>query len=58
MAKGGWFAHGAMMRSRASLPAKTGQDMATRTFFALIEADDPDWDGLWDKWFGLDAQER
>jgi putative endonuclease len=25
--------------------------------FALIEADNPDWDDLWDKWFGPNAQE-
>jgi len=26
--------------------------------FALIEADNPDWDDLWEKWFGPSAQER
>ncbi len=25
--------------------------------FALIEADNPDWDDLWDQWFGLGAEE-
>jgi putative endonuclease len=25
--------------------------------FALIEADNPDWDDLWDRWFGPDAHE-
>jgi hypothetical protein len=25
--------------------------------FVLIEVDSPDWDDLWDKWFGLEAQE-
>lgn len=24
--------------------------------FTLIEADNPDWDDLWDKWFGSDAE--
>jgi len=32
--------------------------MATRISFALIEADGPDWDDVWGKWFGPNAEEE
>jgi hypothetical protein len=31
--------------------------MRREWMFALIAADNPDWDDLWDHWFGSSAQE-